>query len=210
MEYEDFIRRAKAAYETGMQEAAEYLFGCVLKYPDRPLQAMCKEVAGEDGWEALRMRVRRMQEKARSEGDSGRSGPDKPEWKKRDERGARQVARENPVAILSDADARQALIETIANDPDAVRQVARLSVKTRPETEPRPRPEVDIDKLYQDAAAQIVYREADRRAGRWHPNDTSEAHREMLRRIFAPVSDDPRSIEKLHDEITQFLEEVTL
>ena len=51
---------------------------------------------------------------------------------------------------------------------------------------------LDFDRDYQDAAAQIVYREADRAAGRWTPNEQTKAMRHFLvRALTTPEDIDP-------------------
>lgn len=178
------------------QEATEMIVAYLESHPGEPTATLCKEI-DPDNWNALRNRVQRLQEKRRSEAISARTGT-LPETQKREERRVRHAVKENPELVA----------ELVASDPELVRQINLAAVRAEGprEHEPRPKTAPDWDKRYQDAAAEIVRSEADRRDGKWTPNDITEAHRHFLiMALNEPGSVDAR---KLVDEVDAYLKEV--
>ena len=100
--------------------------------------------------------------------------------------------------------------ETLALDEQRVRRINAAVSRRHSEREVRDEPierSIDLDRQYQNAAADIVYREADRATGRWTPNEQTETIRHFLLRALNAATD--TDAHRLVDEVTAYLEEVT-
>lgn len=198
--YEQAIEEGRRLYNEAMDKAAAFALFITDEY-GRPLQTVCKEIAGEDGWQALRSRAQRV---AKSQVSAGSDALGAAPWTQDPSRvrSARNVLRD-PEAVR----------QVIASLPeDAVRNVAVEASRRAaanheaPERIAVPKPTVGPDQTYQDAAAEIIYREADRRAGRWTPDERTEAIRHFLIRALTDAA--PLDTDHLMDEITAYLQEV--
>lgn len=117
MTKDQVVKKIREVLDDAYEEAA-YLAAAHIEAAGVPRQTLCKEVCEHTpySWQALDSRVRRLQaRKAAGEVESGPSGP--PEWKRRDQRAAKQVAREDPTVILEDPAARKAIEAALIRKP---------------------------------------------------------------------------------------------
>lgn len=121
--YEVAIAEAKERYEAAMSDAAAEVLFLAHKY-DRPLQTVCKDVAGDD-WERLDARARRLKAKKQKQGKTFGPGGDAPWTQAPDKvRTAKNVLRDPEAAaqILADPVVREhvsrALVDTVLIAPD--------------------------------------------------------------------------------------------
>lgn len=216
MNRSELVDHCKRIIEEAYQEATEMIVAYLEKHPNEPRQPLCREI-DPDNWKALESRVMRLQEKRRSGSDSDVAIGRKPSWQVGDARRAfsnPEISPEDKASLVSeamkDAQVREQVERRIASDDTATRRINQQAAQlhSSPDrSEPEPKPKPDYDQRYQDAVAEIVYREADRKAGRWNPNDRTLAARHFLLRAL----NDPDSVDAEHliDEITRYLEEVS-
>ncbi|MGH8872584.1 MAG: hypothetical protein ACRDWS_11465 [Acidimicrobiia bacterium] len=121
MNRSELVDRCKRLIEEAYQDATEMVVAYLERHPDEPRATLCKEI-DPDHWDALEGRVRRLQEKRRSEPNSGVMRTTT--WETRKERHARETLLDPAKAaqILSDPEVRSAVQSEIAGDDGTARQ----------------------------------------------------------------------------------------
>lgn len=110
---------------------------------------------------------------------------------------------ERVIDLLDDPE----VVERVADDAATVRKLNRQQAKKHQPDEPIFKPltsdDADHDRKVQDGAAEIVYRLADKAAGRWTPNERTDMMLHFLRRALDDAAD--IDVDALIEEIDVYL-----
>jgi len=128
----DLVDRCKQLIEEAYQDATEMIVAYLEIHPNEPRLPLCKEIDAE-GWTALEGRVRRLQEKRRSEGIVSSISILEAQERQAKAR-ARHVLKD--VDTLRDPEIQERIAEIAANDPE-IRDRVERQIAADPESTAR-------------------------------------------------------------------------